>query len=284
MRVTFHRGCAIFNHTLTGDTLRSLSRHGAALWRGGPRNGSDSMGKRDGIKVGCCGFVVSQQKYFQLFKLIEIQNTFYQLPELRTAQRWRDSAPPGFEFTMKAWQLITHQPSSPTYRRLRIKIDPSRSGNYGRFQPTAEVLEAWDKTGLFARTLGASVMLFQCPASFGPTRDNLSNMRRFFGLIDRQGLRFAWEPRGFWPEGLIAELCEELDLVHCVDPFKNTPQSGDFQYFRLHGITGFGYRYSDHDLVRLKGWAERRPTYLLFNNNSMRDDALRMMKLTAAKG
>jgi len=74
-------------------------------------------------KVGCCGFIVSQAEYFKLFPLIEIQNTFCQLPRLGTAKKWRDSAPPGFEFTMKAWQLITHEPSRPSYRRANIKID-----------------------------------------------------------------------------------------------------------------------------------------------------------------
>jgi hypothetical protein len=53
------------------------------------------------IKVGCCGFAAAQKKYFELFKVIEIQQTFYQLPEIRTAEKWRDAAPPGFEFTMK---------------------------------------------------------------------------------------------------------------------------------------------------------------------------------------
>ena len=81
-------------------------------------------------KVGCCGFVVSQQEYFQLFNLIEIQNTFYQLPRLQTAEKWRATAPQGFEFTMKAWQLITHEPSSPTYRRLKSKIDPAKLDHY----------------------------------------------------------------------------------------------------------------------------------------------------------
>jgi uncharacterized protein YecE (DUF72 family) len=231
------------------------------------------------IKVGCCGFIVSQQRYFQLFKLIEIQSTFYQLPQLRTAERWRDSAPEGFEFTMKAWQLITHEPTSPTYRRLREKIEPAKFARYGRFRVTAEVLDAWHRTAMFARTLGTPVVVFQCPARFGPTRENVANMREFFSRIDREGLRFAWEPRGAWPEELVRPLCMELRLTHCVDPFKNKPQFGDFQYFRLHGITGFAYQYSDTDLQQLKKWAENKPTHLLFNNNSMEEDALRFLEL-----
>jgi uncharacterized protein YecE (DUF72 family) len=230
-------------------------------------------------KIGCCGFVVAQRQYFQLFKLIEIQNTFYQLPKLETAEKWRAAAPAGFEFTMKAWQLITHEPTSPTYRRLGRKLSPSEYPLYGRFQPTDEVLEAWSQTASFARTLGATVIVFQCPASFRPTDENIANMQAFFSRIDRDGFRLAWEPRGAWPADVIRRLCQELDLIHCVDPFKNEPLHGEFQYFRLHGITGYAYRYTDQDLERLKSWVKAKPTYTLFNNNWMKDDALRFMKL-----
>ena len=238
-----------------------------------------AMGGVHQTKVGCCGFIVSQQEYFTLFKLIEIQNTFYQLPRLQTAENWRGVAPPGFEFTMKAWQLITHEPSSPTYRRLKAKIDPSEFDRYGRFRSTPQVMEAWNRTAMFAKTLGVSTVVFQCPASFRPTQQNVTNIREFFSRIDRGQFQFAWEPRGSWPDELVLELCGELDLIHCVDPFKNKPQYGHFQYFRLHGITGYAYRYTDDDLRKLKEWVDNKPTYVLFNNNWMKDDALRFLAL-----
>ena len=108
-------------------------------------------------------------------------------------------------------------------------------------------------------------------------------MREFFGHIDRAGLRFAWEPRGVWPEELILRVCEELQLIHCVDPFKNKPLYGNVRYFRLHGITGYAYRYSDNDLKRLKQLIEEKPTYVLFNNNWMKDDALRFTELISPR-
>ncbi len=37
------------------------------------------------INVGCCGFAASQKKYFELFDVVEIQQTFYQIPEIKTA-------------------------------------------------------------------------------------------------------------------------------------------------------------------------------------------------------
>jgi uncharacterized protein YecE (DUF72 family) len=104
-------------------------------------------------------------------------------------------------------------------------------------------------------------------------------MREFFTRIDRAHFLFVWEPRGKWPEALVLQLCEELQLIHCVDPFKNKPQYGHIKYFRLHGITGYAYRYTDADLQMLKEWVHQKPTYVLFNNNWMKDDALRFIQL-----
>ncbi len=231
------------------------------------------------VKVGCCGFAASQKKYFELFNVVEIQQTFYQIPEIKTAEKWRHAAPPGFEFTMKAWQLITHVLSSPTYRRLREPIDPGKADRYGGFRLTMEVMDAWKRTAAFARALGASVVVFQCPASFRPLEQNAKNMRVFFSKIDRAGFTFAWEPRGTWPGDLITMLCKELGLIHCVDPFRNESLSADFDYFRLHGITGYGYAYTDGDLEILQKKIRKKSTYVMLNNKTMREDALRFLKL-----
>lgn len=237
------------------------------------------MGDQQELKIGCCGFAVSQKQYFNLFGVVEIQSTFYQLPELRTAEKWRLSAPHGFEFTMKAWQLITHEPWSPTYRRLREKIDQTKHVQYGRFQTTPQVLDAWMRTSLFAQALGVAVIVFQCPASFRPTKENVNHMEEFFGRVERAGFRFAWEPRGTWPEDQVFRLCEDLDLIHCVDPFKNRTLYGELRYFRLHGVTGYDYSYTHEDLVSLSGWTKGKPSYVLFNNKTMKEDALNFMKL-----
>ena len=46
------------------------------------------------VKVGCCGFPVARQKYFNEFKLVEVQQTFYKLPQESTLRRWREEAVP----------------------------------------------------------------------------------------------------------------------------------------------------------------------------------------------
>jgi uncharacterized protein YecE (DUF72 family) len=240
--------------------------------------GGLGLNKVQQIKVGCCGFAGAQKQYFELFNVIEIQQTFYQLPEIKTAEKWRMSAPPGFEFTMKAWQLITHVPSSPTYRRLREPIEPAKAGRYGSFRPTKEVFDAWKRTAAFARTLGATIIVFQCPASFRPLEQNMKNMETFFTGIDRTGFALAWEPRGAWPDDLVVRLCKELDLIHCVDPFRNEALFGDVDYLRLHGIGDYQYRYTDDELGKLKKKVGRKPAYVMFNNSTMKEDALRFIR------
>lgn len=235
-----------------------------------------------GLRIGCCGFPVNKRRYAQNFSLVEVQQTFYQPPQTKTLARWRAEVPEGFEFTLKAWQLITHAATSPTYRRLREKIPSRSAARYGAFQPTDEVFAAWERTAEAARALRTRLILFQSPARFTPTAEHIANLRAFFRRIDRQGFRFAWEPRGTWEAKTAARLCQELHLIHVVDPFKAAPAWGTLNYFRLHGRTGYRYRYTADDLHALAELCRgRKTTYLLFNNLAMFDDARRCQRLLA---
>jgi uncharacterized protein YecE (DUF72 family) len=95
------------------------------------------------LGVSCRGFPVRRFAYVRQFELVEIQQTFYLPPRSETLRRWRAEAPPGFEFALKAWKLITHRPTSPTYRRLRKPIPEQEHARYGAFRGTAEVQAAW---------------------------------------------------------------------------------------------------------------------------------------------
>jgi len=230
-------------------------------------------------KIGCCGFPRGMKKYYSQFKLVEVQRTFYKMPRLETAQRWRQEAPADFEFTLKAWQIITHPPTSPTYRKAGIKILSGSEDNYGFFKPSDEVYEAWEETMRFAQALEAKVIVFQCPPSFKETPENLANMRRFFKSVKDSGFLFVWEPRGGWNEPTIKALCSELGLVHCVDPTEKDPLYGEPRYFRLHGGPHYQHRYSEDELRRIKDKVKDRETYVLFNNLNMYHDALALDRL-----
>lgn len=239
---------------------------------------------RQMIKIGCCGYGRAKATYYQHFRVVEIQQTFYKPPRLATAERWRAEAPPDFEFTLKAWQLITHKPSSPTYRKAKLSLDGPPE-HYGAFRPTAEVHAAWETTQAIAQALEARFVLFQCPASFTPTEEHIANLRTFFREVDRGGLCFAWEPRGKWDDEQIAALCQELDLIHAVDPFQRLPVTEGTAYFRLHGRTGWRYHYTDNDLAQLLAWCrDYDEVYCLFNNVSMFEDAQRLWELAELSG
>jgi len=234
------------------------------------------------LRLGLCGWNGSQRAYFSDFNYIEIQSTFYDPPALKVVRKWRSSAPSGFKFCIKAWQLITHTAASPTYRRLRTPISAGDREAVGSFRHTQQVQAAWQRTLSVARALEAEVVLFQCPKSFMPTSQNLINFSAFFRELDRQGLRLAWEPRGdAWTEDIVRELCQEYDLIHCVDPFDASSVYGDPGYWRLHGRGSYSYRYTDSDLRLLRRMLEKTDAarYVMFNNFSSKADALRFQQL-----
>lgn len=233
-------------------------------------------------RIGTCGFSGSKNSYFQKFRAIEIQDTFYSLPRLSTVARWRTEAPEGFVFTIKAWQGITHVGTSPTWRKSRM----SRGLNlerYGNFKPTREVFSAWDAVRAISRELKARFVVCQSPSSFEPSFQNEANLENFFESIHRDGLVIGWEPRGKWlsdPKRL-ERLLSRLNLVHVVDPFWDKPSSDyPLSYFRLHGLGrryNYRYEYKRRDLLSLRDLVNEAldsgDVYVMFNVVTMRKAA-----------
>ncbi|MFN2482885.1 MAG: DUF72 domain-containing protein, partial [Pyrinomonadaceae bacterium] len=92
--------------------------------------------KKRVVKIGCCGSRLSRAEYFSRFPVVEVQQTFYQPPQVETLRRWREEAPEDFEFTLKAWQLVTHDGASPTYRRIKRELTGKEREECGSFRPT----------------------------------------------------------------------------------------------------------------------------------------------------
>ena len=238
---------------------------------------------REGIgktRIGTCGFGMAQAEYARRFSCVEVQQTFYEPPSLKTLSRWRREMPADFEFTLKAWQLITHQAKSPTYRRLKRKLSETEKAEAGYFGATELVNEAWRVTRAAARALKAQKVLFQCPSSFNQSPENIARMERFFCSIDREGLSLLWEPRGAWDAETVKSICARLELCHVVDPFSGTTVTPDKYYFRLHGKSGWRYQYGLNELKELaRSIVKSERGYVFFNNSKMTEDALRFCKL-----
>ena len=241
----------------------------------------------DAARIGLCGFTMAFQDYVREYRLVEVQQTFYEPPRDGTMRRWRALAPSDFEFTIKAWQLVTHDASSPTYRRLRTPLTDLDRAEVGGFRTSAIVLRAWQRTLDCAAILRATAILLQCPASFRPIDDNVDRLRSFLGTVERpSGVRILWEPRGPWPPDLVATLCRDLRLVHVVDPFLSTTVTPEQTYFRLHGITGARHVYTDAELEQLADTlsaGEGSPAYVLFNNLPRVADARRFRAILSRR-
>ena len=224
------------------------------------------------------------QAYAKQFGVVEVQQTFYDPPARATLERWRARAPESFEFTMKAWQVITHFGTSRTYRRLRRPFDERTKADAGGFRVNDTVLGAWQTTLEAARILRATAILFQCPASFRETPENVAAMRRFFPTIGREeGVRYLWEPRGPWADDIVRGLCADLGLIHAVDPFIRSSLTPEMAYWRLHGNKSHYASYTDDELERLYRWLpEREECYVMFNNIPRVGDAKRFRALLAA--
>lgn len=218
--------------------------------------------------------------YVRRFPLVEVQHTFYEPPADALLTRWRSSSPPGFEFTIKAWQLVTHESSSPTYRRMKVPLPAEDRGQVGSFRTTPPVQRGWARTLECARLLRATAVLLQCPRSFRPTDENVARLRAFLGQAERPAARLLWEPRGPWPTSLLTELCHDLDLVHVVDPMQTETVTPERTYYRLHGTTGARHVHSGEELRRLRDLVDGRPDpYVLFNNLPRVGDAERFLDL-----
>lgn len=230
--------------------------------------------------------------YFREFPVIELQSTFYRPVSPKILQKYREDAPAGFEFVVKAWQAITHPVSSPTWRRAGRIPELGDPRGLGHLKPTPENFRAWDIVLDECRLLGSHFVVIQTPPSFTCNEKTKSDMIAFLSQIERSSLVLGWEPRGDWNRypGEISRICDRLSLVHVVDPFRRLPLlESEVVYFRLHGLgageTNYRYRYTDADLSTLasiiSSYGEPKRIYVMFNNIGMGEDALRfkgMMK------
>lgn len=232
------------------------------------------------IKIGTSGFRANKIEYAQILSCVEIQHTFYQPPQIKMLRGWRSEVPAEFEFAVKAWQLITHEAKSPTYKRLKKKLSDAEREEAGYFKPTAIVREAWATTLACARALKAKTILFQCPASFKQNQENISNLGKFFAEIERKNFNFVWEPRGAWDKKIVKGICEEFNLWHVVDPFKEKTATPEKCYFRLHGRGGWRYEYETDELEELAAlMPKNKISYVFFNNIRMTEDAVKFQEI-----
>lgn len=113
--------------------------------------------------------------YASRFPIVEVDSTFYALPNAKTAQLWVERTPKDFTFNAKAHALLTQHPTPPARlpKDLREKLTDSRANVYFKDLGPKDKESVWDRfrEGLQplqdAGKLGAIV--FQFPKWFLPS-------------------------------------------------------------------------------------------------------------------
>jgi uncharacterized protein YecE (DUF72 family) len=237
-------------------------------------------------RIGCAGFSMRLSEYFDRFNVVEVQESFYDPPTERTLAKWRRTAPEGFAFTMRAWQLITHPASYSGYQRIRRPWDQEARHRFGLFQPTEQTKWAWGIVRRSAKILDAKAIVFHTPSSFTPTRENKENFARFFGSVERGPYHLAWEPGGMWEDEEIEALCREFGLIGAIDPLISEPWPGEIFYFRINEKTRSRGAHGEDDFFQIQGRAvagEERvgEGFLIWNTRDAAQDAHRFRKWCA---
>jgi len=207
--------------------------------------------------------------YARRFDSVEINNSFYRLPTAETFAAWRDAAPPGFLFAVKASRYLTHM------KKLK---EPEQG--LERLLPRVEVLR---------KKLGP--VLFQLP----PFWDlNLDRLAAFLDALPRTH-RYAFEFRHpAWHQAPVYELLARHNAAYCIYElagFRSPVQvTAGFAYVRLHGPEGkYAGRYSPAALRfwarHIEEWRQRlKAVYVYFDNDQAGYAAPNAAELKAMAG
>jgi uncharacterized protein YecE (DUF72 family) len=189
--------------------------------------------------------------YASRFDTVEINNSFYRLPEASVFTAWRQRAPRGFEYAVKASRFLTHM------KKLKDPADP-----LDRFFSRAQEL---------GRTLGP--VLYQLPPRWPVNADRLRTFLEHLPRRRRHAIEFR-DPS--WYSDEVFALLERHRVALCLHDMHGSASGrrdiGPFVYVRFHGTTKYGGRYDDDTLA---GWAEWLapkleagiPVYAYFNND-----------------
>ena len=181
------------------------------------------------------------------FPTIEVNNTFYRLPQRGTFERWRGETPEGFCFTVKASRYLTH------VRRLADPEEP--------------VQRLWERALGLGPRLGP--VLFQLPPNYKLDIDRLTGLLGVLPPSMRPALEFrdaSWD---------VPEVHELLDRSKAAlvwadpGPIARQRVTGGWLYLRFHRADSSW----EYGTDRLRPWAERiagsdaEEIFVYFNND-----------------
>jgi uncharacterized protein YecE (DUF72 family) len=227
------------------------------------------VSRKGKIHIGCSGWIYSHWRgrfypeelkpeqwfdyYAAVFKTVEINNSFYRLPAAHTFEAWREQAPPGFIYAVKANRYITH------LKKLKDARAPLK-----KFLDRARLLE---------EHLGP--ILYQLPPHW---RLDLERLDSFLDLLPEDLLHvFEFRDQSWMVEEVFQHL-DKRGASFCVHdmPGLEAPRLavGSIVYIRFHGA-GEKYRsgYPEPTLRSWWHWMEQqvesgKDLYIYFNNDA----------------
>jgi uncharacterized protein YecE (DUF72 family) len=242
------------------------------------------MSSNPNIRIGCSGWQYQHWRadfypaelpasrwldyYAERFDTVEINNTFYRLPEAPAFAAWGRRAPRGFVYAVKASRYLTHM------KKLKEPQEPLR-----RFFTRATKLGA---------SLGP--VLYQLPPRWPVNIERLASFLRALPRRHRHVVEFR-EPS--WYRDDVFELLERHGVALCLHDMGSSASGrltiGPFVYVRFHGAQKYSGRYSNAMLESWAAWfaphvRNGRAIYAYFNNDvggHAPRDAMRLRKLMA---
>ncbi|MHB9036272.1 MAG: DUF72 domain-containing protein [Armatimonadota bacterium] len=189
--------------------------------------------------------------YSRFFDTVEINNSFYRLPETSTFEKWRSQTPEEFVFAVKASRYLTHikrlkEPEEPLERLL------SHSSGLG------------PKHG---------PILYQFPPNWNM---NLERLEAFLRILPRD-VRHTFEFRDeSWHNDQVWSMLSDYSVAYCIMDGPGFPQhmktTTDFSYIRMHsGGEATNGNYTPGHLASctryLENFLSRGDVYIYFNND-----------------
>jgi uncharacterized protein YecE (DUF72 family) len=218
--------------------------------------------------IGCSGFYYREWKdrfypkglaqskwlgyYASRFNTLEINNTFYRFPEVKTLAAFYQKTPPGFTFAVKVPRIITH---------------------YKQFNETEELVQQFYGVAQEGLKEKLGPVLFQLPpqAVYTPERlDRIIRQTNMFFVNVIEFRHISW-----WRKEVISAL-QENNITFCGVSFpgliQDTMHTNTVNYYRFHGKPKLYYSAYENEFLEkvVSSVKEYQPVsaYLYFNNTA----------------
>jgi uncharacterized protein YecE (DUF72 family) len=243
--------------------------------------------------------------YAQHFEMVEVNSTFYSVPEPRMVERWCAATPNDFTFDVKLHQLFSFHSTPAKLLPPDLQRRAETDGR-GRVKSTPDLQEALLKIflrsmSIFRNSGKLGVFLLQLSPSFSPRKHELAELKALVEKLDDYDLAIEFRNRNWTTGDQLQSTIDFLQKHHAIfvnvdapasDHFMVMPSdldevtNADLAYLRLHGrnakayITGktvaarFDYDYSENEIAEVaqrsrKLAKEARELHVIFNNNNL---------------